>query len=141
MTVSNPMGSANVREKLSATLKQMGHKPPVQGGNGRPLPVPQQTLLEALGEGWSAEFMIRTGQPKGSGYPPVYKADLAQPSKMAVIEVDGLSHGTRVARARDAKRTELLRGLGWRVFRVRNERISTGLESVLTDVGAWLSTT
>jgi hypothetical protein len=120
---SNPMHSAATRQKLSDTLIKMGHKPLIQGGNGRGLTVPQQALLEFLGAGWTAEHVVGTGQTKGRGLGTAYKADLANPTTKTIIEVDGLSHNLLRVRALDHKRDTLLRSLGWRVFRVKNEQV------------------
>ena len=56
------------------------------------------------------------------GYPTHYKLDLANPEKRICIEVDGPSHGTFLARERDARKTSLLEESGWSVYRVSNER-------------------
>ncbi len=92
-----------------------------RGGNGKPLPLPQQVMLEALGEGWKAEHVIRTRQKRALGYPPHYKADIANPSRKIVVELDGSSHNGK-RKAQDTRKDELLTSLGWRVFRFPNVR-------------------
>jgi hypothetical protein len=114
----NPMYLENSREKMALTLRRIGHQPKVRGGNGCPLTGPQQALLDALGKGWIPEHVILTKQK--SPYPHHYKADLANPSMMIVIEVDGRSHDARTRQEKDRKKDELLTSLGWLVFRVSN---------------------
>lgn len=139
----NPMHNASSRQKMRATLKRIGHKPPVVGGNGRDLTVPQQALLDILGDGWIAEHPIATGKGHRNGvYPNAYKADLACPEEMIVVEVDGASHGTLARQAGDKKRDALLAQLGWKVFRVSNSRAlklsttCTSADTLLTLLGA-----
>jgi hypothetical protein len=131
------------REKMQRTLKRIGHKPPIIWGNGHGLTVPQQKLLDVLGDGWVAEYPIKTGMGHGNGiYPNSYKADLANPAKMIVIEVDGGSHGTLARQAEDRKKDALLAQLGWRVFRVSNAKALklsttyTSADTLLTSLGA-----
>lgn len=126
--LKNPMHSQEVRQKMSTTLRKIGHKPKVHGGNGSPLSVPQQRLLQILGEGWSAEFIVPTGQRRAGGLPSHYKIDLASPSMMVAIEVDGGSHYSTKVREADARKTAFLGSRGWSVFRVKNAeamRLST----------------
>ena len=85
------------------------------------LTLPQLALLHALGEGWAAEHAIRTGSIMG-GVPPSYKVDIANPSMMIAIEVDGGSHCPLVRKEQDEKKSRCLEALGWSVFRVSNER-------------------
>ncbi len=92
-----------------------------RGGNGRPLTVPQQSLLTALGPTWKAEHTISLGGGKHPGYPTAYKVDLALVDERLAIEVDGPSHGSPIARERDNKKDSKLRELGWIVWRVTNE--------------------
>lgn len=79
---------------------------------------------------------------KNGVYPNAYKADLACPEKMIVIEVDGGSHGTLARQAEDKKKDALLAQLGWKVLRVSNSRalklstICTSEATLLTSLGA-----
>lgn len=133
MRKRNPMKRPEVRQRVSQTLRAIGHKPPVQGGNGRGLTVPQSLLLKALGDGWVAECAVKTKQPRvKGGYPPAYKVDIADPSRKIAVEVDGSSHNTVANRKKDAKKDGLLRSLGWTVIRVSNG-------DVLSDVSACAS--
>jgi len=110
------------REKMRKRLLELRHRPLQRGGNGRLLPLPQLALLHALGEGWKAELPIKTAAPAGSGLPTAYKVDIANEQKKIAIEVDGMSHRTPGARDRDARKMAFLAGLGWRVYRVSNEK-------------------
>lgn len=120
MKRNNPMHRPEVREKLRRSLKRIGHKPPVQGGNGRGPTVPQLQMHEALGSGWVMEHAVPTRQPKGSGYPTCYKLDLAHVDRKVAIEVDGASHGALTRQAQDAKKTRFLESMGWTVHRISN---------------------
>jgi len=120
MTRKNPMHVQEIRDRMSATLRAIGHKPPMRGGNGSGMTEPQRALLGALGHGWEPEFAVKTKKPRGSGFPPVYKVDIANPTAMVAIEVDGFSHTSLDRKARDAKKTALLESLGWTVLRFSN---------------------
>jgi hypothetical protein len=124
----NPTNRPEVRAKLSARLREMKHKPPIQGGNGRPLPVPQQRLLDVLGPEWVAELPVSLGG-RFPGYPTNYKLDLALPRLKLGIEVDGQSHNTDKARKRDAKKDGMLVSLGWTVLRFSNRAILTWINA------------
>ena len=54
---NNPSRRAKVRAKISAALKGRPF-PALRGGNGHDLTEPQKYLLEALGVGWEAEYVI-----------------------------------------------------------------------------------
>ena len=122
ITNLNPMSRPEVREKVSLKLRAMGHKPSVHGGNGNGLTVPQQILLDALGDGWIAEYALSLGQ-RTPGYPTAYKLDLANPERKINIEVDGPSHYSR--KAEDQKRDAKVASLGWTVLRFWNRDILT----------------
>jgi hypothetical protein len=63
---------------MTASLRARGHRPPVQGGNGRGLTRPQAPLLAALPSHWV-------------GSPAHYKLDLADERARVAVEVDGAS--------------------------------------------------
>lgn len=121
----NPMVKENARLKMSETLRKIGHKPPIQGGNGKPFPEAQLALIGGLGEGWVPEFAVPTKIPKGMGYPTCYKIDIANPRLMIGIEVDGASHSSRTNRERDQKKTALLATFGWKIFRITNKQVKS----------------
>lgn len=116
------MHRQEVRRRVSAKLKEIKHRPPAQGGNGRGLTEPQRLLSQKLGPDWITEFVVPTRIPRGEGYPTHYKIDLANPAQMIAIEVDGGSHCSLKVRERDARKAEFLRSKGWSVFRVSNAR-------------------
>lgn len=119
--VNNPMFNSRSRARMRKTLKAIGHKPHVRGGNGMPTPLPVTYLLSLLGEGWELELAIPTRIKRGLGYPTCYKVDLGNRSLMTCIEVDGQSHGTLKWQAADKKKSDFLAGAGWRLIRFTNK--------------------
>lgn len=117
MTEHNPMSDPETRARQSATLRAIGHRPPVQGGNGRGLTEPQRLLSEALG--WPTEVIVPTGQ-RGRGLPTHFKLDIANPELMIAVEIDGGSHNSLVVRERDQRKDAFLTGAGWTVLRFSN---------------------
>lgn len=137
MKANNPMHRGDNLERMKATLKAIGHRPPIHGGNGRGLTVPQMRLLDALGSGWIAEYPVRTNAKRGT-LPPVLKPDIAHPDLMIAIEVDGLSHGLLKVKAADAAKDAFLTGQGWIVLRFKNAEVMADLGGCVQTV---LSTT
>lgn len=135
----NPTERPEVRAKISKILREMGHKPHVRGGNGRPMPVAQRKLLERLGEGWKAEY-AQPIKPREKDYPTHYKIDIANPSLMIAIEVDGYSHMAMARRALDAKKDAKLRALGWKVLRFTNRVILDSIDTVMQQVALYCTT-
>ena len=133
MRTNNPMHRDDNLEKMRSTLKAMGHRPPIHGGNGRGLTVPQERLLNALGSGWIAEYGVRTYAKKGT-LPGVLKPDIANPDLMIAIEVDGLSHNVLRVKAADAAKDAFLTGQGWTVLRFKNAEVMTDLEGCVQTV-------
>jgi hypothetical protein len=130
------MRHAAARAKVSATLVEMKHTPPIRGGNGKPPAEPQRLLAEALG--WPMEVVILTGPDRAKGAPPCYKIDIAHWTKRVAIEVDGLGHNTFKIRAADARKTAFLEARGWTVLRFSNAQVLADLEACVQTV---LSTT
>lgn len=130
------MKRSEVRDKVSASLKAMGHKPRSQGGNGHPVPAPQRTLAEFLG--WQTEFTII---PHDGERPYHYKADMVHPTMKVCVEVDGGSHYSLERQNSDRRRDERLRSLGWLVFRFSNqaamERTEECARMVLSTTSTW----
>lgn len=125
------MRKKEAREKMAATLRKIGHKPVIRGGNGMPMPEPQKRLLEALGEGWKPEFTVATKMRHlGLGFPTNYKTDIAHPGLKIAIEVDGQTHYS-ARKLMDQKKTCFLEGLGWKVLRFSNEDVMEHLQTVL----------
>lgn len=126
MRVQNPMNDLEIRAKMSATLHRIGHKPKVQGGNGRGMTIPQALLMEALASlSPESEFVVRTYAKKVNAehYPSHYKVDIAIPIEMLAIEVDGMSHTSLVKKSQDAKKENFLKSRGWTVLRFSNAEI------------------
>ena len=144
MKANNPMRNPASRLSLSKTLREIGHRPPVRGGNGTGLSLPQSVLMDQIGgeiAGWKAEMPVLTGKSRQSGYPPVYKLDLAHPGFMIGIEVDGRSHGLLSRKEQDQKKEVLLSGLGWTVLRFKNAEIlenpAACAQTVLSITSKW----
>lgn len=115
------MHREEVRRRVSKTLKRIGHKPPLQGGNGRGLTRAQGELYLRLAEhGFIPELVVITRMGR-LGYPHHYKIDIADPSRMVAIEVDGGSHGSMKVQESDRKKDAFLIACGWRVFRFSNQ--------------------
>ena len=135
---NNPMHSESAREKMSKTLRAIGHAPKTRGGNGRGMTEPQKHILEILGTGWVAELAIPTKVPRSAKlYPTCYRVDLGNLRMKIAIELDGRSHNGRRSLL-DVKKDEFLVGLGWKVLRLSNESAmsitSTSLAILLTSL-------
>jgi hypothetical protein len=128
MRKQNPMFSLETREKMSQTLKRIGHRPKIQGGNGRGLTEPQKLLLEKLGDGWYPELVVCTKLK--NPYPHHYKIDIANPNLKIAIEVDGGSHFSLKVRTKDKKKQDFLISNNWKVLRFTNKQILENLEKV-----------
>jgi hypothetical protein len=141
------MSRTAVRQKVRQRMKELRHKPIRRGGNGGLLTLPQLALLHALGEGWEAEVAVPTGMPRDSGYPTNYKLDLANRDLTLGIELDGRSHRLISRTDQDAKKDNLLRSLGWSVYRMSNTRALelfstfTSTDTLLTSLMESSSTT
>jgi hypothetical protein len=122
MTARNPMRNPVWREKAKTTLRAMGWRPPIQGGNGKPPPWPQLLLASVLG--WEMELVVPCRMGKGNGYPTCYKLDMGNRELMVGVEVDGFSHSADSRRGQDEKKGEFLSGLGWTVLRFSNRQVT-----------------
>lgn len=128
----NPMHSEATRLKVAATHRRIGHQPTKRGGNGRGLTEAQSALLRLLSKGWAPEHSVMTGPARAAGDAYHYKIDLAHPIWMIAVEIDGGSHGTLVAQARDKRKDVALRRCGWKVLRLSNaEALSLSTTSAL----------
>lgn len=138
MKERNPMRFAKVRQIVTKKARERGWPEGVErGGNGRGPSAPQKILSEALG--WPMEVGVLTlaGRKRG-GLPALYKIDIANREAMIAIEVDGPGHSGRLAKARDAKKSAFLTGLGWKVLRFTNRQVVADLKGCVQTV---LSTT
>jgi hypothetical protein len=120
------------REHATQRLRELGF-PNFNGGNGQPTPVPQQLLADALG--WEVEFAVGTGKGARSlGFPSNYKLDIACPTLMVGIEVDGISHQYSAVKEKDVKKQRFLETRGWRVLHVTNVEVLKDLETTVMKV-------
>lgn len=131
MKLRNPTAMPGVLEKISKAMQ--GRTFLARGGNGQ-LTEPQKLLAQHLG--LPMEFSILTAPVKGMfpSLPPVYKVDLADPSTLTAIEVDGNSHKTRKWKFLDKRKTEILNALGWSVLRFWNEEVVNDLTGTLEKI-------
>lgn len=132
---SNPMHKPEWRQKMTETLKRIGHKPVVRGGNGTGMTPVEKMMLSKLPAGWVSNHTVKTLKRPAQGYPHHYKLDLALPSEMLCLELDGGSHGSLSRQEQDKKKDALLRQLGWKVCRMSNtkaEKLFSTFESVDT---------
>lgn len=119
MVLHNPMHDAAIRQSVSDTLKRIGHKPSVRGGNGTGLTAAEQVLSTTTG---LLPYVVVTHMKRNSGYPTNYKLDLADPQRKLGIEIDGNSHCLLSRQAQDRKKEEFLKTLGWTVLRFSNKQ-------------------
>jgi Protein of unknown function (DUF559) len=128
MTINNPMHREEARRKVQAALQAMAHAPTIRGGNGKGPTLPQKLLAEALG--WPMEYVVKTHLPKSNPMhvPTSYKIDIANPTHLIAIEVDGMSHTARSRQAQDRKKEQVLAGLGWTVLRFANQEVMEHLQ-------------
>lgn len=139
MRERNPMSDPATRERMSRTLRELGHRPPVRGGNGSGMTEPQRLLLSELGEGWLPELSLGTGKgARARGLPNRYTLDIAHPDRKIAVEVDGRSHRSRARRESDSRKDAWLRSEGWTVFRFSNEDV---MRSTTESAQTVLSTT
>jgi hypothetical protein len=133
MTEKNPMLNKETRDKVSDTLKKIGHKPIKQGGNGRGNTTEQQLLYDELikiNKSFVCEYIFKTkGLNEEKIYPTHYKIDIASKELMLAIEVDGVSHNSLKVRECDKKKTNLLLSQGWKVLRLSNSQIQKELKN------------
>jgi hypothetical protein len=138
MKTRNPMHRDDNLKRMKATLKRIGHKPSVRGGNGCGATKAEEAVANAFG--WPMQVVVRTNMPRVSGYPSCYKIDVANPSLKVGVEVDGFSHTSLARKAQDAKKDAFLRGLGWIVLRVSNRQALEELSSTISKLRALIPT-
>lgn len=143
---SNCTQSPEVRERISRTMKAIGHAPRIRGGNGQ-LTRPQKKLLKRLGAGWIAEYAVSVPNFQCQSLPKNLKIDIAHPQQMIAIELDGPSHQSPQRRRQDSQKTIYLAQNGWSVFRITNLRADelsstcTSPDTLLTSLTGLLFTT
>jgi hypothetical protein len=139
--IPNPMHDPEVVKKVSTSLRAIGHRPSVRGGNGTGPTECEALLLAALLRAdptrqWVLDFAIACGGnlPKGQrrqlGLPTCFKPDITDPSRKIAIEVDGASHQLKGRREQDARKTAFLQSLGWSVFRAKNADVKRDADAV-----------
>jgi very-short-patch-repair endonuclease len=76
------------------------------------------------------EYVVKTHLPKINPLhvPTSYKLDIANPTSLIAIEVDGTSHAARSRQAQDRKKEQVLAGLGWTVLRCTNQDVMEHLQ-------------
>jgi hypothetical protein len=137
MRMRNPMRMPGVKERATASLRAMGHKPRVRGGNGCGATVPQALLAKALG--WPMEVVVPTRMKRATGFPGCYKLDVANSDLMVGVEVDGGSHASLDRQAQDRKKDAFLSSIGWTVLRFSNEVAMEHLEECVQTVLSTIS--
>ncbi len=120
MLTSNPMFNSESLEKMKVTLKRIGHKPSIRGGNGTGLSKAENALSKATG---LLPHVVPTNTKRGSGYPTHYKLDLADIERMIAIEIDGNSHSLLSRKEQDIKKENFLKSIGWTVLRFTNAQV------------------
>lgn len=140
MIVRNPMRNPEARAKMSASLRRIGHRPPIQGGNGRGLTVPQAALLDLLApHGFVPELVVKTGYRRGSGLPTKYFLDLANEPARVCVEVDGSSHCNPKTREKDERKGAFLIESGWTLYRFWNQEVMADTEACARTVLSTIS--
>lgn len=134
---SNPFRNPKNQRKANEAVRLKTGFSMLNGGNGRGPTVPQKALAELLG--WPTEVCVRTNQKRGSGYPTCYKIDIANPSLMIGIEVDGEGHKGTKAKARDAKKQAFLESRGWLLLRFWNHEVIRDVQSAADSVKSSIS--
>jgi hypothetical protein len=132
MKANNPTANPEWRKRMSILMS--GRTFLARGGNGKLTPQ-QEAVANALG--LPMEYAIPTGPVKDrfKSLPNCYKVDVADPSRMLAIEIDGRTHNTKKWKYLDKRKTEVLNALGWSVLRFSNQRVDSDLEAVLREIG------
>lgn len=143
MTDNNPVRKEGVIEKVSATLKRIGHKPYVQGGNGKPATEAQLIMYNELSkhdDSFEMEVIEKTGKLRHEFRSPNhYKIDIASRRLMIAIEVDGYTHSAKKIQECDQRKEQLLALRGWKVLRFTNSQIQSELLNCVRTVLSMIS--
>ena len=99
----------------------------VRGGNGHITPE-QRILAEATK--YVPEYAVKTGNPRWK----CALLDLANPDLKIAVELDGVSHNTKLQKSRDARKVPMLAALGWTTIRFSNEQVRSDMEGVLRSI-------
>lgn len=138
MIENNPMKNIDTRKKVSNTLKEIHHKPIIQGGNGRGATLEQLLLYNELIKidgSFEMEVIVKTGGLRCEyNAPNHYKLDIASKIHNLSIEIDGRSHNSLKIKECDERKTKLLNLKGWRVLRLSNCQIRNELTNCVQTV-------
>lgn len=126
----NPFHKPEVRAKSLLAQRKRGWVH-LNGGNGRPIPVPQQLVSAALG--WPTEYVVAV-PAMTDGRPSHYKIDVAEPVLKVAVEIDGEGHKAKRVQDADRRKTAFLTEQGWTVLRFTNREVLTNLPQVLNTV-------
>lgn len=93
------------------------------GGNGDTPPDKVLEIAQRLTPlGYIMEYPIKTkGHGTQHSVPTCYKVDFGHPQKKIAVEVDGPCHRGYAKQVLDAKKTEVLESLGWKVARIKHD--------------------
>ena len=129
--------SDQTRRRVSESLKKIGHKPKIRGGNGTGYTFAQHQLSYMCN--LLMEYVILTAGSGMAKVPNCYKVDLAEPSVKLAVEVDGPSHNSISRKAADKKKTETLNSLGWCVLRFTNKEVLLGSQQCAEKIMSTIS--
>lgn len=132
MKKNNPMKNPETREKVKTALRAIGHKPVIQGGNGRGPTIQQLAVSNALG--WDMEVVVKTKMGRYSGFPTCYKIDVGNETLKIGIEVDGASHSAHERKKQDIKKDKFLTSLGWTILRFKNKEIENNFDYCMSKI-------
>jgi hypothetical protein len=133
MRANNPMSNSHTVAKMRQ--KKIGCTFLSRGGNGM-LTQPQIMVAAALDAPTEYAIPTLTVRDQFKSLPTAYKVDVALPDCKLAIEIDGNSHNSKLWRFLDARKTEVLAALGWRVLRFTNARVLADLDDVLAEIRA-----
>jgi very-short-patch-repair endonuclease len=131
MKANNPNKNPAGKEKMAKLMS--GRTFLARGGNGT---LTQQQLAVTSALDLPIEYPIVMGPVKDrfKSLPHCYKVDIADPSRMLAIEIDGATHNTKKWKFLDQRETAVLKALGWSVLRFSNQRVDSDLETVLEEI-------
>lgn len=101
---------------------------------GRNPSYPEKIFIDALESyGWYSRFEII----REKCFFPYY-ADFAFENVKVVVEIDGSQHLEQHAQEKDKKKDELIKSLGWRVFRVPANIVQDNVQNVLSELESFI---
>lgn len=101
----------------------------------------KKTLTKSATFTW--KYLLSKRQMKGYKFRrerPIlnYIADFACLELKLIIEIDGITHNNESARARDKKRDEELKKVGFTVLRFSSLEVLYGINDVAKAIGSWI---